>query len=176
MISTSDPFAALGIPPTATAEEVRHAYHLLAKQGHPDQFQDAAAQHAAQERMIALNHAYQEALRMATDRAAKPYTQQIACEDAVQLARKMLRQRSPESALRQLMRARTRNAAWFHQQGLILMAMEQYDSACQSFREAVRRDPNNIEYRRGALDATIALRKSQTLMGRIRKLLRHHRK
>lgn len=172
----TDPFAVLGIPPTATAEEVRHAYHLLAKQGHPDQFQDAAGQYAAQERMVALNLAYHEALRLATDRAAKPYTQQIACDDAVQLAQKMLRQRSPESALRQLMRARTRSAAWYNQQGVILMAMEQYDSACQSFREAVKRDPNNIEYRRGALDATLALRKSQTLKGRLKKLLRKHRR
>lgn len=171
-----DPFTALGLPPTATSEEVRHAYHLLAKQGHPDQFQDAAAQRAAHERMIALNHAYQQALRLAADRASKPYTQQIACEDAIHLAQKMLRQRSPESALRQLMRAETKTAAWYHQQGIILMAMEQYASACQSFREAVKRDPNNIEYRRGALDATIALRESQTVWGRVKRLFRRRKK
>ncbi len=167
----NDPFEVLGIQENATAEEVRHAYHLLAKKYHPDQFQDAASQRGAQEKMVAVNLAYQQALRMATDRASKPYTQEIACGDAVLLAEKMLRQHSPESALRQLMRAREKNAAWYHEQGLILMQMEQYDSATQSFREAVKRDPENITYRRSALDATIAQRESRTLAGRLRKLL-----
>lgn len=166
----NDPFAILGIQENATAEEVRHAYHLLARKYHPDQFQDVTSQRAAQEKMVAVNLAYREALRMATDRASKPYTQEIACDDAVQLAEKMLRQRSPESALRQLMRAREKNALWYFEQGKILMEMEQYNSATQSFREAVKRDPSNIAYRRGALDATVALRESQTLAGRLRKL------
>lgn len=166
----NDPFALLGIQENATAEEVRHAYHLLARKYHPDQFQDGASQRVAQEKMVAINLAYREALRMATDRASKPYTQEIACGDAVQLAEKMLRQRRPESALRQLMRAREKSALWYYEQGKILMEMEQYDSANQSFREAVRREPDNILYRRGALDATIALRDSKTLAGRIRKI------
>ena len=55
------------------------------------------------------------------------------------------------------------------------MDLEQYESAHQSFREAVRRDPENIEYRRGALDAAVALKKSKTFSGRLHHLL-HHKK
>ena len=168
----SNPFEALGIPETATAEEVRHAYHLLAKRCHPDHFQDEEQQKKAHEQMIALNRAYEEALRLATARANSPFTQQISCGDAIQLADKMMRQHKPESALRQLMCAATKDAAWFNKQGQILMAMEQYDSAHQSFREAVRRDPDNILYRRGALDAALALRESQSLRGKIRHFLK----
>ncbi len=167
----TNPFETLGVSPGASAEEVRHAYHALAKKWHPDHFQDPEEQRIAQEKMVLINRAYQEALHLATARAVSPYTQEIACEDAVHLAQKMLRQRSPESALRQLMRASTKNAAWYNQQGLILMAMEQYESAHQSFREAVRRDPTNNNYRRGALDAAVALRKSKSLAGRLKKLL-----
>ena len=161
----------LGVPSSATAEQVRHAYHLLAKKYHPDQFQDTEQQRIAQEKMVAINLVYQEALKLATARAASPYTQEVSCEDAVQLAQKMLRNQSPESALRQLMRASTRTSEWYYQQGVVLMAMEQYDSAHQSFREAVRRDPANNKYRRGALDAAVALKNSQSLMGKLKKLI-----
>ena len=161
----------LGIKPTASSEEVRHAYHLMAKKYHPDRFQDPEQQKAAQEKMTELNKAYQEALRLTTARATSPYMQEISCEDSIQLSAKMLRQQHPESALRELMRASTKNAAWYNQQGLVLMAMEQYESAHQSFREAVRREPSNNVYRRGALEAAVALKESQTLAGKVRKLL-----
>ena len=175
MRATNNPFQVLGLSATADADEVRRAYRTLVKQCHPDQFLDADEQKAAQEKMIALNLAYEEALRLALPHRAPSYTQSLPQEDAMQLARKMLRQQGPESALRQLMRATTRNAAWYDLQGRILMELEQYESAHQSFREAVRRDPDNIEYRRGALDAAVALKKSKTLSGRIHHLL-HHRK
>lgn len=167
----SNPFEVLGISASATAEQVRHAYHLLARKYHPDQFQDPEQQRIAQEKMVVINLAYQEALKLANARAVSPYTQEVTCEDAVKLSRKMLRTHSPESALRQLLRASTKNAEWFYQQGLVLMEMEQYESAHQSFREAVRRDPANNQFRRGALDAAVALKHSQSLIGRIEKLI-----
>ena len=100
------------------------------------------------------------------------YTKEIASEDAKQLARKMLRQQSPESALRQLMRADRKDAEWYYLQGYILMQMHQYESAHQSYREAVRREPDNIDYRRGALDAAVAMKKAKTVQGRIKELFR----
>jgi len=35
-----NPFDELGIPRDASAEEIRHAYHLRAREFHPDKFQD----------------------------------------------------------------------------------------------------------------------------------------
>ena len=49
------------------------------------------------------------------------------------------------------------------------MALGQYATAEQSFREAVRREPDNMDYRRGALDAHVAARESRTLFGRIKR-------
>lgn len=172
----SNPFEVLDVPPTATAEQVRHAYHLLARKFHPDQFQDPEQQRIAQERMVAINLAYQEALKLANARAASPYTQEVSCEDAVKLAQKMLKNQSPESALRQLMRASTRSSEWYYEQGVVLMAMDQFDSAHQSFREAVRRDPTNNRYRRGALDAAVALKESQSFLGKLKRILPKWRK
>ena len=52
------PFELLGVKPGATAEEVRTAYRRMVKSCHPDQFQDAAQQRAAQEKLIKLNISY----------------------------------------------------------------------------------------------------------------------
>lgn len=137
-------------------------------------FLDVNEQKAAQEKMITLNLAYEEALRLAVPHRSAAYTQALPQQDAIHLARKMIRQQNPESALRQLMRAETKDAVWYHLQGQIFMLLEQFESANQSFREAIRRDPDNLEYRRGALDAVVAMRESKTVSGRIKRLL--HRK
>lgn len=168
----TNPFQALGLKPTADVDEVRAAYHALVKKCHPDRFQDPVEQQAAQEKLIALNLAYEEALKLATPRKAVVYNHALPKEEAKHLALKMLGQQNPESALRQLLRAEARDADWYSLQGQILMELKQYQSAHESYREAVRRDPNNIEFRRGALDAAVALRKSKTLVGRLKALLK----
>ena len=56
--------------------------------------------------MLALNLAYEEALRLAAPKRANTYTHTLPPQDAKQLAQKMLRQNNPESALRQLLRYR----------------------------------------------------------------------
>ena len=50
-----DPYAILGVPPTASASQVRAAYRRLAKQFHPDRYRDAGAT----ERMQRINRAWE---------------------------------------------------------------------------------------------------------------------
>ncbi len=177
MAVTKSPFAVLGLDATADADDVRAAYRQLAKECHPDRFPDPEQRKAAQEKMIALNLAYEEALKRAANRkTVASYDQELSQEDAVLLAAKLLRRQSPETALRYLLRARERDGSWYAMQGHILMAMDQYETAHQSFREAVRREPSNIEYRRGALDAAVALKKSRTLMGKLQAFIKRARK
>ena len=63
---TNNPFEVLGLKPTADADEVRTAYRNLVKTCHPDKFLDVDERKAAQEKMIALNLAYEEARRKAS--------------------------------------------------------------------------------------------------------------
>ena len=61
-------------------------------------------------------------------------------------------------------------------QGDALLAMEQYESAMQSYSEAIRMDPANNTYRRGRLNALAAQQRSQTLAGKLHRLIAHHKK
>lgn len=151
----------LGLKNGATAQDVRAAYRRLVKACHPDQFQDAEQQKAAQEKLIRLNLAYEEALKMVERRTVG--FNLIPMEEAKHFAQRLIDQGNLESALRQLGRADSKDADWYFMQGNILMGLKQYEAAHQSYREAVRRDPENRTYRAGALDAAVAMKKNRPL-------------
>ena len=55
-----DPYQVLGVPSTATDEEVKKAYRNLARKYHPDNYHDNPLADLAQERMKEINEAYEE--------------------------------------------------------------------------------------------------------------------
>jgi len=150
-------FEVLGLSLDADQAQVHAAYRSHVKRCHPDQFQEKEQQEQAQEQLIRLNLAYEEALRIAGQRQLGYHT--VSAADAERMAAKLMEQNRLENALRQLMRAEAKDADWYYLQGQILMRMKQYASAHQSYREAVRRDPDNLEYRRGAFEAARAVKK-----------------
>lgn len=165
----------MGLPPGADAQAVRTAYRQKVKNCHPDQYQDAAKQREAQERLIELNLAYEEALKVASQQRVG--FNLISQEEAKHFALRLMDQGNLESALRQLNRASTRDDGWYYLQGNILMQLRQYETAHQSYREAIRRDPDNRHYREGALHAAVEMKKEGQLGHRIhswmKKRLRH---
>ena len=150
-------FEVLGLSLDADQAQVRAAYRSSVKRCHPDQFQEKEQQERAQEQLIRLNLAYEEALRITTQRQVG--FNAVPVEDAKLMAVKLMEQGRMENALRQLMRASGKDAEWYYIQGEILMRMRQYGSAHQSYREATRRDPENLLYRRGAFDSAMAVKK-----------------
>ena len=160
-----NPFEVLGVKPGADEQTVRAAYRRLVKSCHPDQFQDAQQQKAAQEQLIRLNLAYEAALRLVPRQTVG--FNLISQEEAKHFARRLVEQGNLESALRQLGRADTKDGEWYLIQGEILMKLRQYETAHQSFREAVRREPDNREFRAAALDAALAMKKNRPLGAKI---------
>ena len=169
----NNPFEVLGLKGLATPDEIRSAYRTLARQCHPDMIRDPAEKEAAQTRMVALNLAYEEALRLASPRANNPVTPVLSSAESILMAQRAMARDNPEGALRSLIRCEERDSDWYYMQGKVLMAMEEYDSAHQSFREAVRLCPENNVYRSGALAAAVALQKEQKLPGKVKKAFRH---
>ena len=169
----NNPFEVLGLKGWADQDEIRTAYRTLVKQCHPDMIQDPLLKEEAQRRMVALNLAYEEALRLASPRPQAPAGPAPSVAEAVLMAERALARDDPESALRQLMHAETRDGDWYYMQGKVLMALEQYESAHQSFREAVRRSPDNNVYRSGALAAVVAQREAETIQGKVKKVFRN---
>lgn len=137
----------LGVRPGADAAEVRAAYRRKVKECHPDQFTDVQRQKQAQDELIRLNLAYEQALKLASQRRVG--FNLIAQEEAKHFALRLMEQGNLESALRQLLRADTRDDGWYALQGKILMGLHRYDEAHQSYREAIKIDPDNREYRAG---------------------------
>jgi tetratricopeptide (TPR) repeat protein len=160
-----NPFLTLGIPATSDTRTVRDAYHKLVKLCHPDIVQDEAQKERAQERMIALNLAYEEALRL----ACRPQVRiaSVTLEDSLRLANRLLGRRMAASAQRALERCPQRDAAWYSLHGRALHEQGQYERAHQSYRQAVRFEPENAAFRMAALKSYVAARESRKISHRV---------
>ena len=155
------PFALLGVGDDATEQQVRLAYRQRVKECHPDRFQDPEEQRQAQDALVHLNLAYEEALRQLGQRRVG--FNLVGMEEAMHFARRLVEQGNLESALRQLNRADRKTAEWYALQGDILMGLRQFDTAHQSYRQAVRLEPDMRAYREGALNAAVMSKKSKTV-------------
>ena len=166
----NNPFEVLGLKGWADQDEIRTAYRTLVKQCHPDMIRDPQLKEEAQERMVRLNLAYEEAIRMASPKAQAP--EELSAAAVVLMAERSLARNNPEGALRQLLKCDKRDGDWYYMQGRVLMAMEQYASAHQSFRQAIRLCPENNVYRSAALAAVVEQRRDESLQGKVKKLFR----
>ncbi|MDR1261905.1 MAG: DnaJ domain-containing protein [Oscillospiraceae bacterium] len=151
-----NPYATLGVPPTANATQIRSAYRTLVKRYHPDMIGDPARRETAQEKLIEINLAYEKVLRAAQSGGGE------VIPDAKRVAASLYERGQHDAALRILARADERDAEWFGLHGRILLALKQPAAAHESFRAAIRLDQGNHAYRQGALDAAVAVRKEST--------------
>lgn len=157
----NSPFEVLGVSPGADAAAVRAAYRVKVKECHPDQFTDEEKSREAQEELIRLNLAYEEALKILSQQRVG--FNLISQEEAKHFATRLMEQGNLESALRQLHRADAQDEEWYILNGRILMGLRRYEEAEASFRQALRFDPGNRQYHAFALDAAVQQRESKKL-------------
>ena len=156
-----DPYQVLGVPSTATDEEVKKAYRNLAKKYHPDNYHDDPLADLAQEKMKEINEAYEEIQnqrkRGASGSGYGAYGGSYggygansyggSYDPAIQRIRLAIRQGDLNLA-EELLNARSdHNAEWNFLKGAVCFKRGWLDEAKRYYETAVQMDPGNPEYR-----------------------------
>lgn len=158
-----DPYQVLGIPSTATDEEVKKAYRNLARKYHPDNYHDNPLEDLAQERMKEINEAYEtiRTQRKAAQSGGQSYGGYTggysqgynagAYGGVWQRVRLAISQGNLNLA-EELLNAQTdHNGEWNFLKGAVCHKRGWMDEARRYYETAVQMDPGNAEYQR-ALD------------------------
>lgn len=164
-----DPYQVLGVPSTATDEEVKKAYRDLARKYHPDNYHDNPLADLAQERMKEINEAYEAVQSQRKAQRSGGYSTsgtgygtgyggyQSAYQGAYQGSSRYQRVRMAISSgdlnlAEELLNAQTdHDAEWNYLKGAICTRRGWLDEARRYYQTAVQMAPDNAEYQR-ALD------------------------
>ena len=150
-----DTYQILGIPRTATDDELKKAYRTLARKYHPDNFAGSAAQAAgAEEKMKEINAAYEEIQkeRSGGGSAGSSGNRQTYTSSGTtsyyQVRRLIAEGRYSDAELIiDSTPAGDRGAEWNYLKGCLLTQRGYYYDAMRYIEVACYLDPGNLEYR-----------------------------
>lgn len=166
-----DPYQVLGVPSTATDDEVKKAYRNLARKYHPDNYHDNPLADLAQERMKEINEAYEE-IQSQRKRASSGsagsgygtsyggagygggYAGYQSYTGPYQRVRMAIQQGNLNLAEELLNAMQDHNAEWNFLKGAVCTRRGWMDEAKRYYQTAVQMDPGNAEYQR-ALDMAV---------------------
>ena len=164
-----DPYEVLGVPSSATDEEVKKAYRNLARKYHPDNYHDSPLADVAQEKMKEINEAYEEVQSMRKNGGTgqnpyggygrNPYGQNpygayggsYGGDPAFARVRMSIAQGELNLAEELLNAMSDHNAEWNFLKGVVCARRGWMDEAKRYYETACQMDPGNLEYQR-ALD------------------------
>ena len=158
-----DPYQVLGVPSTATDDEVKKAYRDLARKYHPDNYHDNPLADLAQERMKEINEAYEAVQSQRKAARAGGYSGGYGGYQAgyqtgyqsggsrYQRIRMAISQGNLNLAEELLNAMTDHDAEWSFLKGAICYRRGWLDEARRYYQNAVNMDPDNQEYQR-ALD------------------------
>lgn len=162
----TDPYKVLGIAQDAGVDEIKAAYRALARKWHPDRFPEGTDRLLAEDRMIKLNQAYEEALKRSSGkmptRSEGATAGDAGQDELLSDVRSLMALGQLDHARRALMRADGRGAEWNYLFGAILMRLGDYEKAAVYFGISTRMRPDCAQYR-------AALRSAETLRDRGRR-------
>ncbi len=155
---TKDPYSVLGVPPSATDDEIKKAYRELARKYHPDNYAGNELADLAAEKMKEINEAYDtiKSLRdgkngsSASQGGYSDYNSSYSGSADYAQIRRMINNGQYMDAQLMLnsIHAGQRNAEWHYLMGCVLLQSQYYNDALRHFERACYLDPHNEEYRR----------------------------
>lgn len=138
-----DPYEVLGVPPTASDDEIRTAYRELARRYHPDAHQGSPVEDMAEEKMVELNNAYDRIMDMR--RSGRAASGSVSPEYSE--IRRQLQAGNITAADELLNHISARSAEWFFLKGTVCYNRGWLNEAYNYYSNAVRMEPSNAEYR-----------------------------
>ncbi len=148
----NDPYSVLGVDPSASDEEIKRAYRDLARKYHPDNYQDNPLADLAEEKMKAINEAY-DAIQKQRQSGGGTYHSQTSYRNSSGGSAAFARVRSAIStgdlqlADRLLGEITDHGAEWHFLSGAVAYRRGWLDEARQHYQIACQLDPGNMEYR-----------------------------
>lgn len=143
-----DPYAVLGVSPTASDEEIKKAYHRLARRYHPDNYSgDPDAARAAEEKMKEINEAYDAIGKM---RSGHTGSSSSGSRGGIygEIRLKINRGLFADAELQlEGIAAADRGAEWHYLKSVVLMRRGWINDAMAEIETACAMDPTNMEYR-----------------------------
>ena len=154
----TDPYKVLGIPTTATDDEVKAAYRRLAKKYHPDA---NPGDKAAEQRMKEINAAYDQIMNKNAS-SSEPFGSGYdpfggaysayggagaqGGDPKMQAAYNYLAYGRYREALNVLSSIQQRDARWYYYSAAANHGLGNTAAALEHARKAVNMEPDNIEY------------------------------
>lgn len=159
----NNPYEALGIPSTASDEEVKRAYRELSRKYHPDSYIDNPLAGLAEEKFKEVQEAYDDIMREREGRGGyygggsgwsgssssnRSGSYQGGGQDglALQAAVNYLNNRRYREALQALSGVRERDAGWYYYSAMANAGLGSNMTALEHARRAVNMEPYNREY------------------------------
>ena len=151
----NNPYEVLGVPRTATNDEVKKAYRNLCKKYHPDSYVDNPLADLAEEKFKEVQAAYEQIMkeREQGGYSYNPYGPGNAQgtggnQETVELqaARNYINARRFREALNVLDGIGNRSAMWYYYSAIANMGIGNNLVAVDHAKQAAAMEPNNMEY------------------------------
>ena len=145
----NDPYAVLGVSPSASDDEVKRAYRELVKKYHPDNYANNPLADLAEAKMKEVNEAYDAIVRMRRQGGGQSAPQGNRAASRYPDIRNMVNTNRIVDAETLLdgVPSPSRDAEWFFLKGSVLYKKGWLEEAYSHFATACRMDPSNMEYR-----------------------------